>query len=320
MIDSEASPSSPTTQNPASCNRSIDRAMLATRACGRCNSAPADARTAAGVTSAARLVLVTSTAAPAASADRAAAPRFCGSLMPSSTTAMASGRYSRSARPRSVSECAGSTGPSLPSDGPPAPLGAREPRHHPLMIRGQRVESRSRLDTDGHTARLCSVEQAPASPGSPSATTRPTPRSPARADRFGDRTPATDDASIGDGRRPAALATIALAAHVEMRPSAIGTSFGTTTATAMQPIPSPCRPSPSGRVAFTDTGIGSQAHRGREGAGDLVATRGDRGLEADHGQIAGGGREPSRVHDAEGPAEQLEPPIPAIEGSDSGKC
>ena len=64
-----ASPSRPTTVNPASCRRSSARGMLATRACGRCSSAPADARIAAGVTSAARRVRVTSTEAPAASAE-----------------------------------------------------------------------------------------------------------------------------------------------------------------------------------------------------------------------------------------------------------
>ena len=47
--------------------------MFATRASGRCSSAPADARTADGVTSAARLIRVTRTATPAASAERAAA-------------------------------------------------------------------------------------------------------------------------------------------------------------------------------------------------------------------------------------------------------
>ena len=56
----DASPSRPTTVKPTPCSRSSARGMLATRACGRCRSAPADARIAAGVTSAARRVRVTS--------------------------------------------------------------------------------------------------------------------------------------------------------------------------------------------------------------------------------------------------------------------
>ncbi len=90
VVDVARLPVEPDDEEAGLLQPSDRRGMFATRACGRCTSAPADARMAAGVTGAARLILVTSIAAPATSADRAAAPRFWGSSMPSSRTTTAS--------------------------------------------------------------------------------------------------------------------------------------------------------------------------------------------------------------------------------------
>ena len=61
------------------------------RAIRRCSTAPAEALAAAAVTLAERRLGITSPVAPAASAERAIAPRFCGSWIRSSATISASG-------------------------------------------------------------------------------------------------------------------------------------------------------------------------------------------------------------------------------------
>ncbi len=71
-------------------------ARLRTRATGRCSTAPADALQTAGVTSAERRSGMTTPVAPAASAVRQIAPRFCGSVTSSSATSQASGAASSS--------------------------------------------------------------------------------------------------------------------------------------------------------------------------------------------------------------------------------
>ena len=66
--------------------RPASRRGSRTRAIGRCSTAPAEALQAAAVTEAARRSGITSPVAPAASAERATAPRLCGSWTWSSAT------------------------------------------------------------------------------------------------------------------------------------------------------------------------------------------------------------------------------------------
>ena len=73
--------------------------MLRTRAIRRCSTAPADAFAAAGVTAAARRSQSTTPVAPAHSAVRQIAPRFCGSCSSSSATMNGSLTASSSAAP-----------------------------------------------------------------------------------------------------------------------------------------------------------------------------------------------------------------------------
>ena len=79
----------PPSSSPLPSSSSIARAIFFTRATGRCATAPAEARAAASVSPAARRSGMTTPLAPAASAVRMIAPRFCGSSTPSSKTQQA---------------------------------------------------------------------------------------------------------------------------------------------------------------------------------------------------------------------------------------
>src|SRR5665648_503643 len=74
----------PTTKQPASRSSPRARTRLVTRATGTLAAAPADTFHAAAVTPAARRSGITTPCAPKAPADRSTAPRFRGSVTPSS--------------------------------------------------------------------------------------------------------------------------------------------------------------------------------------------------------------------------------------------
>ncbi len=97
------SASSPATKKPAFLYPSIARVRLTACATGSRASAPAEAFHAPAVTPADRRVGTTTPVAPNAAADRTTAPRFRGSVTPSSATM--SGRFAP-ARSEKSSGCA----------------------------------------------------------------------------------------------------------------------------------------------------------------------------------------------------------------------
>ena len=296
----------PRTRHPAAAR--CARAMFATRACGRCSSAPAEARTALGGDVGGALGPVTSIAAPAASADRAAAPRFWGSVMPSSTTTMASsanGKVARSRSERTPGAPSSRSGASSRATTPwwsaaSASSLARGAHRHPhaRLVRAASSSARMPWVTLGEDTTNTSVAR------------------PARIASVTARRPPTTAPGSAGGRVRRRCAPVAVAAHRDARDR-----VRSRTAIAMQPTPSPWSPSPSGRVAFTETALDRQARAPpASGRASRSAAAAIEGRSADHREVAGdAAANPARATRLERPGQEVEPGDPLDRGIGLGE-